>query len=157
MDEPTRSLDPTTEHLHRFITDELIGREGMIVFLTTHRLDEAEKLCRRVAIMDRGRIRACGQLTALRASLAPLTRYRLRLHRLSEELGETVRAALGEEATLALNDQGAMLLTLETTSGEEALARAIGLAYRLGAEVREVTQEEMPLTEVFRRFTLPSD
>jgi ABC-2 type transport system ATP-binding protein len=158
MDEPTRSLDPTTtEHLHHFIAEELIRREGMTVFLTTHRLDEAEKLCRRVAIMDRGRIRACGRLAELRASLGPQTRYRLRLHGLSEGSAEVIRTALGEKAALTSDRQGAIFLTLETTSGEEALARAIGLVYRLGAEVREVTQEEMPLAEVFRRFTSPSD
>ena len=156
MDEPTRSLDPTTtEHLHRFITEELIGREGMTVFLTTHRLDEAEKLCRRVAIMNRGRIQACGRLAELRASLAPQTRYRLRLHGLPAESAAAVGAALGSGVTLEPDGRGAMLLTLETAAGEEALARAIGLVYRLGAEVHEVTQEEMSLEEVFRHFTSP--
>ena len=55
LDEPTSGLDPVAAHeVHGLITG--LRDRGVTVFLTTHRLDEAERLCDRVAIMEFGRI-----------------------------------------------------------------------------------------------------
>ena len=59
LDEPTTGLDPQARHLlwerlHR------LKREGVTIVLTTHYMDEAEQLCDRLVIMDRGRIVAEG-------------------------------------------------------------------------------------------------
>ncbi len=78
LDEPTRSLDPnSTRQLHALIQDELQAHEGMTIFLTTHRLDEAAKLCQRVGIMHKGRLQAVGTLPDLRESLQARHRYHL--------------------------------------------------------------------------------
>lgn len=55
LDEPTRGLDPTVAREIRALVAEL-ARQGVTVFLTTHYMEEADRLCRRVAILDRGRI-----------------------------------------------------------------------------------------------------
>jgi lipooligosaccharide transport system ATP-binding protein len=59
MDEPTTGLDPQARHL---IWERLrhLTQEGKTIVLTTHFMDEAERLCHRLAIMDRGRIIAEG-------------------------------------------------------------------------------------------------
>ncbi|MDQ8024067.1 MAG: ATP-binding cassette domain-containing protein [Moraxellaceae bacterium] len=59
MDEPTTGLDPQARHL---IWDRLKAQiaAGRTVFLTTHFMDEAERLAHRIAVMDRGRIIAMG-------------------------------------------------------------------------------------------------
>lgn len=59
MDEPTTGLDPQARHL---IWERLrrLLHEGKTIFLTTHFMDEAERLCHRLAIMDHGRIIAQG-------------------------------------------------------------------------------------------------
>jgi len=59
MDEPTTGLDPQARHL---IWERLrrLMQEGRTLVLTTHFMEEAERLCNRVAIMDRGRIIAHG-------------------------------------------------------------------------------------------------
>jgi len=59
MDEPTTGLDPQARHL---IWERLrrLMQEGRTLVLTTHFMEEAERLCNRVAIMDRGRIIAQG-------------------------------------------------------------------------------------------------
>ena len=59
MDEPTTGLDPQARHL---IWDRLKGliAQGKTLFLTTHFMDEAERLAHRIAILDRGRIIAMG-------------------------------------------------------------------------------------------------
>jgi len=59
LDEPTTGLDPhSRRELHTDIMQ--MKRDGHTVLLTTHYLEEAEALCDRVAIIDRGRIVACG-------------------------------------------------------------------------------------------------
>jgi lipooligosaccharide transport system ATP-binding protein len=64
MDEPTTGLDPQARHL---IWERLrrLRQEGKTLVLTTHFMEEAERLCSRIAIMDRGRIIAEGPPRAL--------------------------------------------------------------------------------------------
>ena len=59
MDEPTTGLDPQARHLIWERLRRLLN-QGKTIFLTTHFMDEAERLCHRIAIMDRGRIIASG-------------------------------------------------------------------------------------------------
>jgi lipooligosaccharide transport system ATP-binding protein len=59
MDEPTTGLDPQARHLIWERLRQLLN-QGKTIFLTTHFMDEAERLCHRLAIMDRGRIITAG-------------------------------------------------------------------------------------------------
>lgn len=55
LDEPTSALDPgTTIEIHKLLVD--LNREGTTIFLTTHNMHEADKLCNRVAFLDQGEI-----------------------------------------------------------------------------------------------------
>ncbi len=66
LDEPTRSLDPVSARtLRNFLRDEIVGRRGCTVLLATHNAEEAFELCDRVAVLDHGRVRACGPARAL--------------------------------------------------------------------------------------------
>jgi lipooligosaccharide transport system ATP-binding protein len=64
MDEPTTGLDPQARHL---IWERMrrLTQEGRTLVLTTHFMEEAERLCQRLAIMDRGRVIAEGSPRAL--------------------------------------------------------------------------------------------
>jgi ABC-2 type transport system ATP-binding protein len=65
MDEPTRSLDPNAaREIRDFIKNEAI--RGKTIFLTTHNLHEADELCDRVAIIDKGKLKSQGSLKELR-------------------------------------------------------------------------------------------
>ena len=55
LDEPTRALDPQSR-LFLWEMIETLNRQGLTVFITTHDMDEATRLCHRVAIMDHGKI-----------------------------------------------------------------------------------------------------
>jgi ABC-2 type transport system ATP-binding protein len=70
LDEPTNGLDPlAARHIQTMIRD--CAAEGRTVFLSTHLLDMAQKLCHRVGIIQRGRFAAVGTPEELRTSLAP--------------------------------------------------------------------------------------
>ncbi len=60
LDEPTSDLDPaTTEKIHSIIRN--LNINGTTIFITTHDMDEAYKLCDRIGIIDRGQMIACGK------------------------------------------------------------------------------------------------
>lgn len=69
LDEPTASLDPkTTLDIHELFYT--LNKEGTTIFLTTHSMDEAEKLCDRVAFLDQGYIVEMGSCDALKLKYA---------------------------------------------------------------------------------------
>jgi ABC-2 type transport system ATP-binding protein len=61
LDEPTQGLDP---HARQLIKQ--LNKEGMTIFLTTHFMEEAEQLCERIAIMDKGKIVTTGSVAELK-------------------------------------------------------------------------------------------
>ncbi len=67
LDEPTAGLDPVAAAALREDLSALATREGVTIFLTTHNLAEAEKLCQRVGVINKGRLLAMGTLDELRA------------------------------------------------------------------------------------------
>jgi ABC-2 type transport system ATP-binding protein len=69
LDEPTNGLDPfATRTLHAMLRER--QEAGCTVLFSTHLLDQAEKLCTRIAIVHRGRLRAYGTLEELRRNLS---------------------------------------------------------------------------------------
>ncbi|WP_206172740.1 ABC transporter ATP-binding protein [Acidilutibacter cellobiosedens] len=58
LDEPTSGLDPiTAKNIHEYLIE--LNNTGTTIFLTTHNMEEADKLCDRVAILNQGKICAC--------------------------------------------------------------------------------------------------
>ena len=78
MDEPTTGLDPQSRIAMRELTQSL-NKQGMTIVYTTHDMEEAEKICDRIVIMDKGRIIIDGSSDELKASImqAPIVEVRL--------------------------------------------------------------------------------
>jgi len=70
MDEPTKSLDhPSANKLRQFIKERIVGQDKRTVFFTTHNLKEAADFADRIALMDRGTIKACGTISELKRKI----------------------------------------------------------------------------------------
>ncbi len=67
MDEPTVGVDPQSRN-HLFDSIDNLRNQGVSVLYTTHYMEEAERLCDRIAIMNEGRIMALGSPTELKAA-----------------------------------------------------------------------------------------
>ena len=72
LDEPTAGLDTQSRHLLWELVRTLNSR-GTTIFLTTHYIEEAESLCERVAIIDRGKLTAIGTVEELRDMIGRIT------------------------------------------------------------------------------------
>jgi len=91
LDEPTLGLDAQTRRQIWDYLADLRERVGVTMILTTHYMDEADALCGRIAIVDKGQVIACDTPDALKASLGGDA---VRLEVEDEHGGETTRAAL---------------------------------------------------------------
>jgi len=80
LDEPTAGLDPQVRREIYTIIEEL-KKERKTILLTTHYIEEAEKLCDRVAIVDQGRVVTQGTPRELKQRSAGTTRIEMRLAR----------------------------------------------------------------------------
>ncbi len=71
LDEPTSGLDPEASAQVRDLVEQIGRKNGSTVFLCTHLLNEAQRLCDRVAILNQGQLIALGTLDELRRKIAP--------------------------------------------------------------------------------------
>lgn len=65
MDEPTSGIDPSGQIEFRAILLEVVRNESKTVFLSSHNLDEVQRICNRIALIDGGEIRLFGELKTL--------------------------------------------------------------------------------------------
>ena len=152
LDEPTKSLDPrATRHLHDFIKGELVGRRGVTVFLTTHRPEEAEQLCDRIAIMDKGRIRACGTIAELGQMLHEGRRYILRIEGFSKAMLGSLEGLVVNLQVTPLDGDNALLEL--SANGDEALSTVIDVIRDNEGRIRDVRSKAPSLEEVFAHLT----
>jgi ABC-2 type transport system ATP-binding protein len=100
LDEPTAGLDPQVRREIYDVIEEL-RRDKKTILLTTHYIEEAERLCDRVAIVDHGKVIAQGTPRELKQASADKTRIEVRLAR--EELEATLGSLEGVSDCRALN------------------------------------------------------
>jgi len=94
LDEPSTGLDPQTKLLLWEIIREY-NRSGKTIVLTTHNMDEADELCRRIAIIDHGRVIAGGAPGELKRSIPGGYLLRLRFQQPPAELADRLRGLPG--------------------------------------------------------------
>jgi ABC-2 type transport system ATP-binding protein len=143
LDEPTAGLDPVAAASLRDDLAALAEREGVTVFLSTHNLTEAEKLCHRVGVIRAGRLLAVGTPAELR-SMIGVNRREIYGRGLSMQLVELLRAR-PEVIDVRLVNQH-LVLDLE---GQSEMAPLVNLMLRAGVEIEEVRRSTVSLEEVF--------
>ena len=148
LDEPTAGLDPQSRLAFWDILEELHG-EGQTVMLTTHYMEEADKLCDRVAIMDHGHILALDTPRGLKASIDAETVVRVvtdgDANALAERLGEM------PGATGAAASDGAVNVYLRGVIG--ALPKVVDAVEAAGFTVTDLSSAEPTLETVFITLT----
>jgi ABC-2 type transport system ATP-binding protein len=147
LDEPTTGVDPTSraalgEELRR------LQGEGVSLFLTTHYLEEADRLCDRLAIVDRGVIVARGTPDELKAEVgADVVTVGL-----SDSQAPSAAEALGALGRVRVAGSGRSV-ALELTDGASAVARIVEHLRGAGIVPATITVARPTLDDVFLRYT----
>lgn len=69
LDEPTAGVDPSGQIEIRQIMIDIARKEGKTIFLSSHNLDEVQRICNRIGLIDRGKIKLYGELKILRQGM----------------------------------------------------------------------------------------
>jgi ABC-2 type transport system ATP-binding protein len=147
LDEPTIGLDPQTrEHIWTYIS-KLSKRENITMILTTHYMEEADKLCEKVAIVDYGKIVTLDEPKRLKDELeGDIISLKVSLVKeLSTELKkmEPVKDLKEHEGEL----------TLVVKNGNAVMPRVVETAARLGIHIESMSIREPTLEDVFLHYT----
>ncbi len=148
LDEPTVGVDPQSRHAILESVGRLAGT-GMSVLYTTHYMEEAERLCDRVGIIDAGRLQAEGTRRELVARTGDLDRVRI-TGRGDLEGAATAVAARGGVRDAAVDADGIEVALEDARSHLAGLLEAAG---RGGMEVTGVDVREPDLEAVFLQLT----
>jgi ABC-2 type transport system ATP-binding protein len=148
LDEPTVGVDPQSRNAI-LESVERLAAEGMGVLYTTHYMEEAERLCDRIGIVDLGKVMAEGTRAQLVALVGQHDRVRLAG---AGDLDAAARAcgAIPGVRAVSVRD-GEVELIVEGARG--LLAGLLGAAAAAGADVRAVEVDEPDLEAVFLHLT----
>jgi ABC-2 type transport system ATP-binding protein len=143
LDEPTAGLDPVAAAAIRKDLASLAAREEVTVFLTTHNLAEAEKLCQLVGVIRNGRLLALGSPEQLR-SQAGKPRLEVRGSGFTPTVLQELRAR--PEVSELVQRDGQLLIYLNQSAETPPL---VNLLVRCGAQIDEVRKGQADLEETF--------
>jgi len=154
LDEPTLGLDVSAARgIRELILDWKGAVDGRTVLLTTHYMAEADELCERIAIVDRGRILAIGTPAELKRRVQAESIFRLEVDRLDDGPGSLARlpgvlsaAAAGAGELDAERQTVAVNLVL---ADDAALSGVVGALGGLGSQILALRKSEPTLEDVF--------
>lgn len=144
LDEPSAGLDPEAQLMVRELLQELAETRNITVFINSHHLDEVQRLCTRIAILHRGRIRACDSVAKLTGRDAS-AQLRVRLTAEAETFGaaEMLRQSFDFDE---IRTEAASLLFESSMVPTHAIVAALVHA---GFQIEEVTRPIRSLEEAY--------
>ncbi len=148
LDEPTTGLDPQVRlEIHTLVEELRSGRRTIL--LTTHYIEEAERLCDRVAIIDEGRIIACGTPREIRARTLGHSRIEITCGRPLpvRQLPPAVR-----QQRIFLGDDG-RTITATTSDPAPLLVELVKWVDQQGVELADIHLTRPTLEDVFIELT----
>jgi ABC-2 type transport system ATP-binding protein len=149
MDEPTAGLDPQSRLALWGLLQEL-NADGQTILLTTHYMEEADRLCGRVAIMDHGRVLALDTPAELKRTVGADTIVTVRATGDQELLAVALTAVIGGVTRTRHTEAG---LELHVRGGTRLVARVAAAAEAAGFGVVDLAVTEPSLETVFINLT----
>jgi ABC-2 type transport system ATP-binding protein len=147
LDEPTSGLDPEASKLIRDLVGRLGNLESHTIILSTHRLEDAEKLCRRVMIINRGLSRVSGTVNDLRREMRAMPKIEVTLASPGAPHAEMLGKLEGVDGVETSN--GGTRLSVFTKDAEGVSPRVVEALVKGGAAVREARIAQPSLEEAY--------
>ncbi|WP_200894992.1 ABC transporter ATP-binding protein [Methanosarcina sp. 1.H.T.1A.1] len=148
MDEPTAGVDPQSR---KRIYDTILelNSKGMTVLLTTHQLEDAEKLCHRIAIVDNGKLIALDTLEGLMKLVGESDIVRIE----ARDITQNTITSLEKINNVQKISVDGETMTVQLLKGREMLARIIDILTDSGTKVDSIQIKEPDLETLFLHLT----
>jgi ABC-2 type transport system ATP-binding protein len=150
LDEPTTGLDPASRISVWEMITHLRAHQGRTLFLTTHYMDEADRLCDRVAIVDKGRIVALDTPVSLKASVPGASRIELQF---DPDLPNGAADLECLPAVKSVRALGSATYRVSSDRGPASAQELIELARNLKLELKGLSVQSTSLDDVFMYYT----
>ena len=150
LDEPTTGLDPVSRTAVWEMITRLKESAGLTILLTTHYMDEADKLCDRIAIVDHGQLVALDTPARLKDSVPAVDIVEAEIDNAPQNWKAWLEKLDGV-ASVADHDDG--IWHISTTNGPATVRELMDLARDRGINVRRVSVQGTTLDDVFLYYT----
>ena len=150
LDEPTTGLDPVSRIAVWEMLNNLKATRNLTMLLTTHYMEEADKLCDRIAIVDHGKLVALGTPIELKNSVAGANVVEVQFERETEEWRERLEALDGVTSVQAESNGFYRVIT---TSGSKTTLQLVEIATELGQSLTSLSVQNTTLDDVFVHYT----
>jgi ABC-2 type transport system ATP-binding protein len=144
LDEPTAGVDPSGQIEVRQIILNMAYEEGKTVFLSSHNLDEVQRICNRIALIDRGEIKLYGELEQLQRERSE---NEVEIET-TEAIAEPLFTELKSLSHLGLRERKDKSLTFVPQEGVR-VPDIVSLLVRRGVEIEGVSRKEASLEEIY--------
>ncbi|HWP78646.1 MAG TPA: ATP-binding cassette domain-containing protein [Candidatus Nitrosotenuis sp.] len=150
LDEPTVGLDIQTRQKIWEYIKRIHQEYRMTIFLTTHYMEEADRLCDRIGIIDYGKIQAIDAPGALKNMLgAGVITLSIDTHQLKSELLSEIRQIEFVKEVNENNDK----ITVYSSKGAEVAPMIFSLSSKMGITIRSISITQPTLDDVFLSYT----
>ena len=150
LDEPTTGLDPVSRIAVWEMLNKLKTTRHLTMLITTHYMEEADKLCDRIAIVDHGKLVALGTPVELKNSVAGANVVEVHFDRETEEWKERLEAL---EGVTSVQPESSGFYRVITRSGSKTTMEIVELAARLGETLTSLSVQNTTLDDVFIHYT----
>jgi len=149
LDEPTTGLDPVSRVAVWEMLTKLKKERDLTLLLTTHYMDEADKLCDRIAIVDHGKLVALDSPRKLKAAIPGTNTLEVSFSSVPEGWTETLRK-LAEVESVTATDH---VYRVASNNGPRTTVELVEAARRAGIEIASLSVQSTTLDHVFVHFT----
>ncbi|MGA2276512.1 MAG: ATP-binding cassette domain-containing protein [Terracidiphilus sp.] len=150
LDEPTTGLDPVSRIAVWEMLSNLRAKRNLTILITTHYMDEADKLCDRLAIVDHGTLVALGTPLELKHSVPGANVVEVHFDRETEEWQARLEAL---EGVTSVQAESAGYYRVLTSSGSKTTMQLVELAASLGETLTSLSVQNTTLDDVFVHYT----
>ncbi len=150
LDEPTTGLDPVSRIAVWEMLSNLRATRNLTILITTHYMDEADKLCDRIAIVDHGKLVALGTPLELKHSVPGANVVEVHFDR---ETPEWQARLEGLEGVTSVQAESEGFYRVLTSSGSKTTMQLVELAASLGETLTSLSVQNTTLDDVFVHYT----
>jgi ABC-2 type transport system ATP-binding protein len=150
LDEPTTGLDPVSRVAVWEMLNHLKNTRNLTMLITTHYMDEADRLCDRIAIVDHGKLVALDTPMALKASVPGTNVVEAQFTRESLDWPSRLKQLAG---VTAVESQSAGMYRLLTSNGSLTTTQLVEMANSSGDNIKSLSVQNTTLDDVFVHYT----